>query len=87
MGEAGCIAGALRRRAAASAAKPITYRGEGLGLVFIKGSEEWKPDWQRHKGSVYFGVPDKALVDDDVYIDNRPLITQLPERSFFQRGS
>jgi len=67
--------------------QPITYRGEGLGLVFIKGSEEWKPDWQRHKGSVYFGVPDTALFDDDVYIDSGPLITPLPERSFFQRGS
>ncbi len=77
--------------------QPITYRGEGLGLVFIKGSEEWKPDWQRHNGSVYFGVPDKALFDDDVYIDSaNPFFVELastpygrdgkPEVDRYQRG-
>ena len=77
--------------------QPITYRGERLGLVFIKGSEEWKPDWQRYKGSVYFGVPDKALFDDDVYIDSgNPFFVELastpysrdgkPEVDRYQRG-
>jgi parallel beta-helix repeat protein len=49
--------------------KPITYRGEKSGTVFIRGSEEWKPRWEPHEGSVYFAVPDESLFDDDVYLD------------------
>jgi len=40
--------------------KPITYRGEKLGTVFIRGSEEWKPSWQQHAGKVFFAVPAKG---------------------------
>lgn len=50
--------------------KPITYRGEKLGKVFLRGSEEWKPGWKKHKAGVRFAVPDEALFDDDVYVDS-----------------
>jgi len=50
--------------------KPITYRGEQLGRVIIKGSDVWQPEWQRHNDSVYFGVLDETMFVDDVYLDS-----------------
>lgn len=50
--------------------KPITYRGEKLGKVFLRGSDVWKPKWAQHKGSVVFAVPNEALFNDDVYVDS-----------------
>jgi len=50
--------------------KPITYRAEQLGRVFIKGSDLWQPDWQRHNDAVHFGVVNEALFTDDVYLDS-----------------
>ncbi|MBL7042407.1 MAG: DUF1565 domain-containing protein, partial [Pirellulaceae bacterium] len=50
--------------------KPITYRGEKLGRVIIKGSDVWRPEWTKHNDSVYFGAIDEAMFVDDVYIDS-----------------
>ena len=50
--------------------KAITYRGEQLGKVFIKGSDIWKPDWRQHKSTVFFAAADKALFNDQAYIDS-----------------
>lgn len=50
--------------------KPITYRGEKLGKVFIRGSDLWQPKWAKHSGSVYFAVPDESMFTDDVYFDS-----------------
>ncbi len=77
--------------------RPITYRGEKLGAVFIRGSEAWRPGWRRHAGSVFFATPDPALFDDDVYVDSaNPFLVELastphgrdgkPEAERFQRG-
>jgi hypothetical protein len=52
------------------AGKPITYRGEELGRVLVKGSDVWRPDWTRHSPSVYFGVPDESIFADDGYLDS-----------------
>ncbi len=50
--------------------KPITYRGEQLGRVFIKGSDVWQPEWNKHNNAVYFGMLDEAMFVDDVYLDS-----------------
>ncbi|MFG0287981.1 MAG: DUF1565 domain-containing protein, partial [Rhodopirellula sp. JB044] len=44
--------------------KPITYRGESLGKVFLKGSELWSPQWREHSTGVFYATPDAALFDD-----------------------
>ena len=77
--------------------KPITYRGETLGSVFIRGSEEWKPSWERHQAAVFFAAPEAKLFDDDVYVDSaNPFHVELastpynrdgkPEAERYQRG-
>jgi len=50
--------------------RPITYRGETLGKVFVRGSERWRPAWTRHRAAVYHAVPDEAIFDDQVYRDS-----------------
>jgi len=50
--------------------KPIIYRGERLGTVFIRGSELWEPDWTQQKTGVYYAVPNEALFDDQAYLDS-----------------
>lgn len=61
-----------------TAGKPITYRGEKLGTVFIRGSEVWKPIWKRHSGGVFHAVPGRELFDDDVYLDSgNPFLVEL----------
>ena len=67
--------------------RPITYRGEKLGTVFIRGSEEWKPAWQAHAGSVFSAVPGDELFDDDVYVDSAsPLQVELASTPYGRDG-
>jgi len=77
--------------------KPITYRGEKLGRVIIKGSDIWRPEWTKHNDSVYFGVIDEAMFVDDVYLDSpNPFRVEMastphgrdgkPERERFGHG-
>ncbi len=78
--------------------KPITYRGEKLGKVFIRGSEIWKPKWEKHSEAVVFAVPDEKMCNDDVYLDSaNPFRVALastpyardgkPEVERYQRGN
>ncbi len=77
--------------------KPIIYRGEKLGSVVLKGSNEWKPDWQSHQPGVVFATLEDALFDDDVYVDSaNPFLVELastpherdgkPESERYDRG-
>lgn len=50
--------------------QPITYRGETLGAVFVRGSELWRPAWSPHQGRVYYAAPDPMVFDDQVYLDS-----------------
>ena len=50
--------------------RPITYRGEKLGRVFVRGSELWRPDWARHADRVYYSVPDQGMFTDQAYLDS-----------------
>jgi parallel beta-helix repeat protein len=66
----------------------VTYRGEQLGRVFIRGSEEWKPDWQRHKGTVFFAVPDESLFGGNLYLDGsgNPFLVELASTPYHRDG-
>ncbi|MCH2060662.1 MAG: right-handed parallel beta-helix repeat-containing protein, partial [Verrucomicrobiales bacterium] len=67
--------------------KPITYRGEGLGRVFIRGSEPWRPEWSRHGEGVYFADVEKSLFNDDVYVDSaNPFLVELSSTPFGRDG-
>lgn len=77
--------------------KPIIYRGEKLGSVVLKGSNEWKPDWQSHQPGVVFATLEDALFDDDVYVESaNPFLVELastpherdgkPESERYDRG-
>ena len=84
-------AGVYRERVAPPrggvAGKPITYRGEKLGEVFIRGSEQWQPEWKQHNGSVYFAAPQQALFDDDVYVDSaNPFLVELSSTPYGRDG-
>ncbi|TWT84249.1 hypothetical protein CA13_57250 [Planctomycetes bacterium CA13] len=50
--------------------KPIIYRGEELGRVFIKGSDLWQPKWTKHSEFVYYAVPDESMFTDDACLDS-----------------
>jgi hypothetical protein len=50
--------------------RPIIYRAEELGSVFIKGSDLWNPDWRSHRAGVYAAAVDEGLFDDCVYLDS-----------------
>jgi hypothetical protein len=84
-------AGVYRERVApprgGAPGKPIIYRGQALGKVFVRGSEIWQPDWQRHKGVVYYAVPDEALFDDRAYLDSgNPLHVELASTPYGRNG-
>lgn len=67
--------------------RPITYRGESLGKVFLRGSELWKPKWKRHKRGVYYAVPEEALFNDQAYIDSgNPLRVELASTPYGRNG-
>ncbi|MEM7230985.1 MAG: right-handed parallel beta-helix repeat-containing protein, partial [Planctomycetota bacterium] len=84
-------AGIYRERVAplrsGEANKPITYRGEALGRVFIKGSNVWSPEWKKHADGVYWAMPDPQLFDDDVYVDSaNPFLVELSSTPYGRDG-
>jgi hypothetical protein len=67
--------------------KPITYRGEKLGTVFIRGSELWEPKWQSSGDGLFSASPDDALFDDDVYVDSaNPFRVELASTPYARQG-
>ena len=67
--------------------KPITYRGEKPGTVFIRGSVEWKPSWLQHRDGIFSAVPDSELFDDDVYLDSHnPFLVELASTPHKREG-
>ena len=67
--------------------RPIIYRGEALGKVFVRGSELWQPDWKRHKRAVYSAAPDESLFNDHAYIDSgNPLRVDLASTPYGRNG-
>lgn len=84
-------AGVYRERVSPSrggeAGKPITYRAEKLGSVFVRGSELWSPDWIRHKAGVCYAVPDEAFFNDRVYLDSgNPFRVELASTPYGRNG-
>ncbi len=66
---------------------PITYRGEKLGTVFIRGSDEWRPDWNRHARTVFVAPLDDAKFVDDVYRDSaNPFHVELASTPYGRDG-
>ena len=51
--------------------KPIVYMGEPNKNVIIKGSDLWKPKWNKLSTSIYYAVPDENMFNDDCYRDNK----------------
>ena len=67
--------------------KPITYKGEELGKVFIRGSELWQPNWVRHVKGVYFARLEQSLFNDDVYVDSaNPFLVELASTPYGRDG-
>lgn len=54
-----------------SIGKPIVYMGEPNKNVVIKGSDIWKPSWNKFGTTVYYAIPDEAMFNDDCYVDNK----------------
>jgi len=84
-------AGVYRERVApprgGAPGKPIIYRGEALGKVFVRGSELWQPQWKWHKQGVYYAVPEEALFNDQAYIDSgNPLRVELASTPYARNG-
>ncbi|MEI6752865.1 MAG: right-handed parallel beta-helix repeat-containing protein [Paludibacter sp.] len=53
------------------AGRPIVYMGEPNKNVIIKGSDVWKPKWNKLSASIYYAVPDEKMFNDDCYKDNK----------------
>ena len=53
------------------AGKSIVYMGEPNKNVIIKGSDIWKPKWNKLSSSIYYAVPDEKMFNDDCYKDNK----------------
>ena len=53
------------------AGKPIVYMGEPNKNVIIKGSDIWKPKWNKLSTAIYYAVPDEKMFNDDCYVDNK----------------
>ena len=67
--------------------KPITYRAEKLGTVFIRGSESWEPEWEHVEGNIFSATPGGKLFDDDVYVDDgNPFRVPLSSTPFNRQG-
>ncbi len=68
--------------------KPITYRTEELGNVFIRGSEKWDPTWKKLKDNVHFAKPDPSIFEsDDVYVDHpNPFLVPLASTPYNRQG-
>ena len=71
-----------------SPGKPITYKGEELGKVFLRGSNEWSPSWKHHKGNVYSAeLDDELFKSDDVYVDEaNPFNVPLASTPYNRQG-
>ena len=69
--------------------KPITYRAEELGKVFIRGSEKWNPTWKSLKDNVHFAKPDQSIFkSDDVYVDHsNPFLVPLASTPYNRQGN
>lgn len=66
---------------------PIVYRAEPPGQAVIRGSAVWSPAWTRHRGGVFYGIPDESLFDDDVYLDSpNPFRVPLASTPFGRNG-
>ncbi|MEM7313071.1 MAG: right-handed parallel beta-helix repeat-containing protein, partial [Planctomycetota bacterium] len=67
--------------------RPITYRGEKLGSVFLKGSDEWKPAWMADEGSVFYANLSDEMFTDDVYLDDaNPFRVPLASTPYGKNG-
>ena len=68
--------------------KPITYRAEKLGTVFIRGSDEWAPVWKAEGRGVFSAVPDQKLfTSDDAYRDSaNPFRVELSSTPYNRQG-
>ena len=68
--------------------KPITYRAEELGTVFIRGSEKWNPPWESLNENVHYARPEQSLFSsDDVYIDHsNPFLVPLASTPYDRQG-
>ena len=53
------------------AGNPIVYMGEPNKNVIIKGSDIWKPKWNKLSTFIYYAVPDDNMFNDDCYKDNK----------------
>ncbi|MCP4195380.1 MAG: hypothetical protein GY768_32675 [Planctomycetaceae bacterium] len=70
-----------------TAGKPITYRGEKLGKVLLRGSTVWKPAWQSHKAGIVFATPEEDFFNDDVYVDHaNPFRVELASTPYERDG-
>ena len=69
--------------------KPITYRAEEFGKVFIRGSEKWNPTWKSLKDNVHFAKPDQSIFEsDDVYVDHsNPFLVPLASTPYNRQGN
>lgn len=69
------LSGTYRERVAPArggeAGKPIVYMGEPNKNVIIKGSDIWKPKWNKLSASIYYAIPDEKMFNDDCYKDNK----------------
>ncbi|MHC4743422.1 MAG: right-handed parallel beta-helix repeat-containing protein, partial [Planctomycetota bacterium] len=67
--------------------KPIVYRADMLGAVFIKGSDLWNPDWKKHKASVYYAAPSEEIFTDRAYLDSpNPFRVELASTPYGRNG-
>jgi len=68
--------------------KPITYRADKLGMVFIRGSEPWNPAWKAEGAGIFSAVPDKELfTTDNCYVDDaNPFRVELASTPYDRQG-
>ncbi len=69
------FAGVYRERVApargGTAGKPIVYMAEPDKNVAIKGSDIWEPNWNKTEQNIFKAIPDEAMFNDDVYVDDK----------------
>lgn len=69
------------------ASRPITYRAEKLGTVFLRGSDIWKPQWKAGAAGVFSAVPHAEMFNDDVYLDDaNPFRVELSSTPYGRAG-
>lgn len=50
---------------------PIVYYAERHRNVVVKGSDVWVPEFENFTGNIFYAIPDDAMFNDDVYVDNK----------------